>query len=72
MTEQNFCYWLKGFFELLEAGPKNSDKLVLTAAQVEMISQHLNYVFAEKAETAEISPALKALLEATGSQASLC
>jgi hypothetical protein len=48
MTEKEFCYWLKGFFELMAAGPKCPDKLVLTANQVEMIDKHLRSVFAEK------------------------
>lgn len=48
MTASEFCYWLKGYFELLGAGPKSAEKPTLTAEQVEMIEQHLNYVFAEK------------------------
>lgn len=47
MTPENFTYWLKGFFELLEAGPKTPEKLVLTAEQVEMIHKHLKSVFTE-------------------------
>lgn len=48
MTPENFAYWLKGFFELLEAGPKTTEKLVLTKEQVEMIEKHLKSVFQEK------------------------
>ena len=48
MTPENFCYWMKGFFELLEAGPKTPEKLVLTIEQVEMIQKHLKSVFEEK------------------------
>jgi len=48
MSPENFCYWLKGFFELIDVGPKNPDKLVLTADQVEMIEKHLKSVFQEK------------------------
>lgn len=47
MDAVNFTYWLKGFFELIEAGPKTSEKLVLTAEQVEMIEKHLKSVFTE-------------------------
>lgn len=38
MTEQSFCYWLQGFFEL-----SNSNEL--TTSQVETIKNHLNLVF---------------------------
>lgn len=38
MNSENFCYWLKGFFEL--ENPKN-----LNEQQVEMIKDHLNLVF---------------------------
>lgn len=51
MNEREFCYWLKGFFEILSAGPKVPDKLVLTAEQVEMIDKHLRSVFQEKIMT---------------------
>lgn len=47
MTPENFTYWLKGFFELIEAGPKIPEKLVLTVKQVEMIEKHLKSVFTE-------------------------
>lgn len=33
MTEREFVYWLRGFFELMKAGPKTPDKTVLTAWQ---------------------------------------
>lgn len=47
MTPENFCYWLKGIFEIQEAGINESQEVQrkLTEAQVRMISQHLNYVF---------------------------
>lgn len=48
MSPQEFCYWLKGFFELMDAGPKRAEKLVLTAKQVDMIEKHLKSVFQEK------------------------
>lgn len=45
MTPENFCYWLQGYFELLNAGPKTPEKLTLTVEQVEMVNQHLQLVF---------------------------
>lgn len=45
MTPEQFTYWLRGFFELLAVGPKTSEKLVLTAEQVEMIDKHLTSIF---------------------------
>ncbi len=38
MTSNEFCYWLKGYFEL--SGEAN-----LTVGQVQLISHHLNLVF---------------------------
>ncbi len=38
MDEKAFCYWLQGFFEMVD--PKN-----LTEAQVKMIKEHLALVF---------------------------
>jgi hypothetical protein len=54
MEAKEFCYWLKGYFELLEAGPKQAEKLVFTAEQVEMIHTHLNYVFQERVMPANL------------------
>lgn len=48
MTPENFTYWLQGFFEILEAGPKTAERLTLTADQTEMIRKHLKSVFSEK------------------------
>lgn len=50
MTAENFCYWLKGIFEIQEAGLDRGEKRIpkLTESQIEMISDHLNYVFAPK------------------------
>lgn len=49
MTAENFCYWLKGIFEIQEAGLDKNEKrsMKLTEAQIEMINQHLGYVFAK-------------------------
>jgi hypothetical protein len=48
MTEQQFCYWLKGFFELTERADAKLSKQSLNSDQVEMIEKHLRSVFAEK------------------------
>lgn len=38
MTPENFCYWLRGHFELNEGQP-------LSAEQSKMIAEHLKLVF---------------------------
>ena len=43
MSPENFCYWLRGFFEL------NGDAKI-TEEQAELISKHLTLVFEEKAK----------------------
>lgn len=50
MTPEQFCYWLKGYFELLNADPDipAAQKLTLSVEQVAMIHAHLKSVFAEK------------------------
>jgi hypothetical protein len=55
MKSRDFCFWLQGFFELHEAGPKRGepyDDNALNGHQVEMISRHLALVFKH-----EIDPA---------------
>jgi hypothetical protein len=47
MTPENFCYWLRGFFELSEAGGGKVEDL--TRGESEMIKKHLDLVFTEKA-----------------------
>lgn len=42
MTSEQFCFWLQGLFELCP------DLKNLTEAQVQMIRDHLNYVFQGK------------------------
>lgn len=69
MNEREFCYWLRGFFEILEKGDKRPEKLVLTAEQVQMIDEHLKSVFAEKrvepysVQTLKIDPLMEKALE---------
>jgi hypothetical protein len=54
MTPENFCYWLKGYFEILEPrqGLENPghNKGNLTGAQVAVIEKHLNYIFLPEVE----------------------
>lgn len=38
MTSRDFCYWLRGYFELASADE-------LSTSQVETIKQHLSMVF---------------------------
>lgn len=51
MTPENFCYWLKGIFEIQEAGLDKNEKrsIKLTDAQLAIINEHLGYVFQSKA-----------------------
>lgn len=46
MTAENFCYWLRGIFEIQMAGLDSNEKRVpkLTEPQIEMIAKHLNMV----------------------------
>jgi len=50
MTPDQLAYWLRGYFELLEAGAKVAEKPTLNAEQTEMISRHVKMVFAERAQ----------------------
>lgn len=47
MTPEQFCYWLRGVFEIQFAGLDKNAKLTptLTGAQISMINQHLDSVF---------------------------
>ena len=44
MESKSFCYWLQGFFELVDKGPKQAS-YELTHKQVETIRNHLAMVF---------------------------
>ena len=46
MTENQFCYWLQGFFEM-------TDSTALSENQVKMISNHLKLVFKKETPTLE-------------------
>ena len=46
MTSRDFCYWLQGFFEITQTGPKPPEySMQLHGSQVESIQKHLNMVF---------------------------
>lgn len=54
MQSRDFCYWLQGFFEVGSMAENNKPEIAgLTSAQVSMIRNHLNMVFAH-----EIDPAM--------------
>lgn len=55
MQSRDFCYWLQGFFEVASITHEDRKPEVtgLNAAQVSMIRNHLNLVFAH-----EIDPAM--------------
>lgn len=44
MTSRDFCYWLQGYFEIVNPRSLASDQY-LTNAQVEMVKRHLALVF---------------------------
>lgn len=50
MSPENFCYWLQGLFEL------QPDLKTLTPEQVQMIKQHLMYVFEGKQNYVSLPP----------------
>ena len=52
MTPENFCYWLQGFFEILDADGTKKVSL-LSLKQIEMIKQHLDYVFSTPQEATD-------------------
>lgn len=44
MTSRDFAFWLKGYFEIEDQGPK-VEQYALTHTQIKMIHEHLNLVF---------------------------
>jgi len=44
MQTRDFCFWLQGFFEISDCGPKKADS-ALSHREVEMIRDHLKLVF---------------------------
>lgn len=59
MTPENFCYWLKGYFEIL-AADKNKEHVGVSMSmeQTLCVQTHLDYVFAPKVtqETTPVKP----------------
>jgi hypothetical protein len=46
MKAESFCYWLQGYFEILDADrPRTESEKPLTPLQVVMIKRHLAMVF---------------------------
>lgn len=63
MTPENFCYWLRGFYEI-------NGETTLTERQSKIISKHLNLVFAEEAKNLPtVSEKSTPKKEATGEEA---
>lgn len=50
MTPEQFCYWLRGIFEIQTAGLDKDAKHVpkLTESQIDMIHRHLGSMFEAK------------------------
>ena len=48
MTERDFCYWLQGYFEILDPASEGLN-IPLGARQVQCIQEHLKLVFQHKA-----------------------
>ena len=60
MTAENFCYWLKGYFEINDNQPRPAEFCdSLNSEQIKIIKQHLDYVFAPTITSGEISKDLK-------------
>ena len=62
MSPENFCYWLKGYFEIAEAGDNDGKARPieeLSRHEVRMIKQHLDYVFRPKIFIDETKKAMK-------------
>lgn len=54
MNERDFCYWLRGFFEIDEASDY-PQKQQLTIKQVDMIKEHLELVFEKVTKEHEVT-----------------
>ena len=49
MTPENFCYWLQGYFEILDA--KGSIHDYLSEDQLKTVKDHLKHAYAKLAIT---------------------
>jgi hypothetical protein len=56
MQSRDFCYWLQGFFELVDANPRAREGYALTAEQVANIKAHLALVFAHEIDPSHGTP----------------
>lgn len=66
MNEKEFCYWLKGFFEL-------SNTTTLSETQIEIIKNHLDLVFENKTQSDKLwEEARKTLQHPTYSTTRYC
>lgn len=45
MTSREFCYWLRGYFELESKVSNHPEKPVITQEQAVVIKNHLDMVF---------------------------
>jgi hypothetical protein len=52
MTSRDFCYWLQGYFEIMD--PSGKAPMAVGPAQVECIRKHLDYVFERQDQPAPI------------------
>lgn len=66
MNAQEFCYWLKGFFELTETDKVQIDHL--TKEKTQMIRDHLGLVF----QKVTPPPGLKGVLDQLGKDPKFC
>jgi hypothetical protein len=57
MTSRDFCYWLQGYFEILD--PDGSAAPRLGPKQVECIRKHLALTFKHVIELPQLQPAIQ-------------
>lgn len=70
MNERDFCYWLRGYFEMVDARWQHRaddpafdiNTMTMNADQVKLIKEHLSRVFGEQnspATTWKVDPTIK-------------
>lgn len=68
MQSRDFCFWLQGYFEILNAS-SNRPPEGLTDGQIETIKKHLNMVFIHEIDPSMGNPQKQqALNQAHGNQ----